>query len=318
MRWSAEFRLNSSRCAQKICVIRLIFPECFNSMDLSIIVPSHNTEKLLKRCLDSIVNSLHDTDLEYEIIVIDNASTDNSRRLAGKYQHLTLIVNRINSGYGKANNQGIARARGNYILLLNSDTQAQSDALSLLVKCAREHPRSFIGGKLLNEDGTDQTSCGRFFTIPVVILALFFKGDYLGLTRESPDRMKRVDWVSGACLIASKKSFIEVGLFDEGIFMYLDEVDLLYRANLLGYTTIFCPTARFVHTGAASSKNNRAPVANIFSGLVYFYRKHYSVQAQNALGWLLRIKAYLAIAAGKMFGKQELVNIYEKALALVS
>lgn len=286
-------------------------------MDLSIIIPSFNTKPLLKRCLSSVHESLKGKRLTYEILVIDNGSTDGSIEVARSSINTTTLENKENVGYGKANNQGIRKAKGDYVLLLNSDIKVVGNAIEVLYEFGKSHSGSFVGGKLLNEDGTDQSSCGPMMTPLTVLLMLFFKGDKNGLTRSSPNIPTQVGWVSGACLLAKKSVFEAVHGFDEGIFLYMEEVDLLYRASQKGYTTFFCPTAVFIHTGAASSKNKRTPVINIYQGLVYFYKKHYSWPAQQFLYVLLRVKAYTAKSIGRITGDNTLQSIYDEALAVV-
>lgn len=287
-------------------------------MELSIIIPSFNTKTLLDRCLRSTQESLRDSSLNYEIIVVDNASTDGTiELLKTKYPRVIKIFNKTNVGYGKGNNQGIQKATGKYILLLNSDIQVLNNAVVDLYKFAQKYPHAFVGGKLLNEDQTSQASCGPMYTLPIVFLMLFAKGDAFGVSRSSPTKVSMVDWVSGACIIGPKDVFLTVGLFDEKIFMYMEEIDLLYRAKQKGYATIFYPGARFIHSGAASSGNRRKPVVNIYRGLLYFYRKHRSIMEQWMLILLLRAKAYIAIALGKLTGNASLIETYEQALEMV-
>lgn len=287
-------------------------------MDLSIIIPSFNTKELLSRCLATVEKSFSGSDITYEIIIVDNASDDGTREMLKKQdKHLVAILNKTNIGYGKANNTGIREAKGTYILLLNSDIEVIDDAIPKLYGFIKEHPKTFAGGKLKNADGTPQASAGSFYSLPVVFLMLFCKGDRLGITRSSPDAITNTDWVSGACIIGKKQDFTDAGLFDEDIFMYMDEVDFLYRAGKKGYTTMFFPDARFLHIGAASSEGKKMPVINIYRGLVFFYKKHAHTWEQRTLHVLLRIKAYAAIVIGRLTGNSGLVNLYEKALAMV-
>lgn len=288
-------------------------------MQLSIIIPSYNTLNLLKRCLASIAENLRNQLLTYEVLVVDNNSSDGSQQWLQRcgYKEVIPILNTVNVGYGKANNQALRQARGEFVLLLNSDILVLENAISELLSFARLHPDAFIGGKLLNEDRSTQASCGPMYTLPVVFLMLFGKGDRLGITRSSPEIMQNVAWVSGACIISKRENYREVGFFDEGIFMYMEEIDFLYRAKQKGYTILFYPHAVFVHTGAASSGNARAPVANIYQGLVYFYKKHYPPYAGYILRLLLRIKAYIAIVISYISGDKNLRTIYEKGLSLV-
>lgn len=283
-------------------------------MDLSIIIPSYNTKDLLDRCLSSIVTSLDGSTLQYEIIVVDNASKDGTIGLLNKkYPRVHKIFNKENIGFGKANNVGIKSAHGKTILLLNSDIKVEDQAVEKLVRFIESHPRSFAGGKLLNEDHSPQPSSGPQYNLPVVFAMLFLRADSLHLTRYSPDKTKKVAWVSGACLGGTKEAFLDTGLFDERIFMYMEEIDLLYRARQKGYTVFFYPDARFIHTGAASSGSHKTPVINIFRGLRYFYTKHKSIMELRALNVLLWLKATLAIVIGTVLGKRDLVDTYEQA-----
>lgn len=288
-------------------------------MDLSIIIPSFNTKSLLERCLQSIFVSLKGSEISFEVIVVDNASTDGSPSLVSKkIPQVHLLLNKQNEGYGKANNQAIKKATGRYVLLLNSDIVVQNMAIGSLYSFIQKRERVFAGGKLLNEDGSVQPSCGPFFSLPVVFIMLFAKGDYWGATRLSPEETQTVDWVSGACLMGRKSSFIDVGLFDEDIFMYMDEVEFLFRARKRGYETYVYPDARFTHTGAASSGSRKTPVLNIYRGLLYFYKKHRNPFALAILRAVLAVKALAAIAVGRMIGRPDLVRTYEEALAILT
>jgi GT2 family glycosyltransferase len=288
-------------------------------MDVSIIIPSFNTKHLTGRCLRSIIETLKRATFTYEIIVVDNASADGTVELLNtKFPQVIKILNKENLGYSTANNMGLHIAKGTYVLMLNSDIEVLNGSLAHLYEFARLHPKSFVGGKLYNEDGSLQPSCGPMFTLWYVFLMLFCQADMLSVTRYSPDHPRRVDWVSGACLMGARASFYDVGLFDQEIFMYMDEVEFLYRAGRKGYKVFFTPHARFIHTGAASSGNKREPVKNIFRGLMYFYRKHRTPAEVSVLKFMVRAKAAISITIGKIFGKQDLVHIYEEGLALVN
>ncbi|EKD68080.1 MAG: hypothetical protein ACD_48C00086G0003 [uncultured bacterium] len=288
-------------------------------MDLSVIIVSFNTKKLLDDCLASLFKSLRGESLQVEVIVVDNVSTDGTREmLAKKYPKVVTILNNENIGFGRANNQGIRKAKGEYILLLNSDTLIPNHAITKLYEFTKKHPRSFVGPKLLNMNRTPQTSCGPFFSLPVVFAALFLKGDVIGLTRSSPRKTRRVDWISGACIMAAKKLFMDDLLFDEKIFMYMEEIDLLMRAKKKGYGTYFYAGSPIIHLGGGSSVNKRTgPVLNIYKGLLYVYNKHCSKRAFIALKFLLRLKALLLIGLGVITGSRYLKTTYAEALKLV-
>ena len=288
-------------------------------MDLSIVIVSFNTKKLLSDCLSGIFSSLRDANFTYEVLVVDNGSTDGTPDMVQeRYPDVKLRKNDKNVGFGKANNQAIDIARGRTILLLNSDTVVLENAIELLYKFSLRHPRSFIAPKLLNVDRTVQTSCGPFFTLAVVFVSLFLKGDTLRVTRWSPSKVSSVDWVSGAAVMAPKHIFLDGLLFDENMFLYMEEVDLLYRAKKKGYEVIFYPSAHVVHVGAGSSASGiQTPILNIYKGLLYFYRKHYGKRKLRFLKLLLKAKAMLAIAVGFILNSKRLKKTYEEAYRLV-
>jgi GT2 family glycosyltransferase len=287
--------------------------------DLSIIIVSFNTKKILGDCLKSIKKTLIGNDVRYEIIVIDNHSSDGTRdMLSVDFPDVITHLNEENIGFGRANNQGIKIAKGTHILLLNSDTVVLPHAIQKLLSFSKQKGLAFVGAKLLNADRTPQTSCGPFFSLGVVFASLFLQGDTLGITRSSPDKVKRVDWLSGACIMGPRKLFTDGLLFDEEIFMYMDEVEFLYRARKKGIKTYFYPFSRIIHYGAASSKEKqKAPVLNIYRGLLYFYKKHYGIVPLFFLRGMLKKKAVLAWAIGVIVGNRYLKETYGEAYRLV-
>lgn len=286
---------------------------------LSVIIVNHNTSDLLKKCLDSIRHESGAIKDLMEVIVVDNASDDNSRQVIRQYfPEVILLENNDNSGFGKANNQAIKVAKGENILLLNTDIEVLEGGIEKLLRfyTGLKIP-SFAGGKLLETNSAPQPSCGLFYSLPVVFLMLFLAGDRLKITRYSPDKIEEADWVSGACLMGKKAYFEKIGLFDENIFMYMDEIDFLYRAKKLGFKVYFYPEARFIHVGSGSSKGKTEPVLNIYAGLSYFYRKHKNTLEYKILINMLKLKALLAIAIGIITGNNYLKNTYGKAIKLI-
>jgi GT2 family glycosyltransferase len=204
----------------------------------SIIIISFNTKQVTINCLQSIFdsvtaeNSTFFNKYKLQIIVIDNASTDGSpqalEEFFGENTHKSmtchLVRNAENTGFGKANNQGAEMAKGEYVFFLNSDTVVLENALEKFFDFYIENQEKmhFMGAKLLNVDNSPQPSAAPFYTPAIVFAALFLKGDYYGLTRYSPDHVKKVGWISGACILTKKNYFNESGKFDEGIFMYME------------------------------------------------------------------------------------------------
>lgn len=290
-------------------------------VELSIIILSYNTARLTRQTIESIYQTTNEQ-VHFEVIVLDNHSTDESPHvltgLRKLHDNLHVIESNDNLGYSKGNNVAAKRAKGTYLLFLNSDIIVHEDAIEQLLQFLKNNQdAAFCGGKLLNQDGTDQPSCGPFYSLPVIFGALFLRGDYWGLTRSSPSTTRRVDWVSGACLLTTKQVFQKLHGFDEQIFMYMDEIDLLYRAKQKKYDTYFYPSAHFTHLASASSGGKTYPILQVYKGFLYFYRKHHSAVAVTLLKGMLQWKAYIAIWIGKITQNSYLTETYGKAQKLV-
>ncbi len=292
--------------------------------DLSIVIVSFNTKKITQDCIESCLKSLKNSPFAYEFVVVDNGSKDSSLEMLKLYEkrlgdQFQLILSKENLGFGQGNNHAVTHARGRYLLLLNSDIVVLDQAIEKLFDFYRKNENhiQFLGAKLLNKDMTDQPSACYFFSLPVIFATLFLRGDYWGLTRFSPDKTRRVDWVSGACILTTKQLYEELDGFDRDIFMYMEEVDLLYRARMKGYLTYFYPEARFIHLGSASSAKRTFPIVQVYRGFLYFYKKHYSRLALYWLKIMLQLKALMAVFIGRITKNRYLIETYEKALELV-
>lgn len=302
--------------------------------DLSIIIVSYNTKNITKKCLETIIQSLkHNPTIRTEIIVVDNASTDGTieeiesyklpacptgRQVTSYNLTLKILPLKENIGFGRGNNYGVKQTQGKYLLFLNSDIEVVDDAIPKLFHffTSKKNTFHFVGGKLLNKDLNPQPSAGPYYSLPVVFGALFLGGDYWGLTRYSPRTIKKVDWVSGACFICAKKDFDHLHGFDEKIFMYMEEIDLFYRARKQHLTIGFYPHARFIHLGSASSQKRTQPMLQVYKGFLYLYRKHHSPLHLTILKTMLQLKAFIAFWIGKTTKNQYLTETYEKAFHL--
>lgn len=289
-------------------------------MDLSILVLSYNTKKLTLKALNSIVKSLNKSALAFEILVLDNASTDNSAEAIHKQfkNKVKLYQSKSNMGFSRGNNFLVKKATGQNLLFLNSDIEVIDNAITDLFGYFSHQSRiDFVGGKLLNSDFSPQPSCGPLYNPWVAFAALFLKGDYWGLTRYSPTKIRQVGWISGACILTARAIYEKLRGFDERIFMYMEEIDLFKRAQSAGLRVGFYPQARFIHHGFASSNGKSTPVVNVFRGYLYYYRKHYRYLANRYIRLLLKTKAMLGYTLGILTRSYYLKHTYAQALKLI-
>jgi len=264
--------------------------------DLSIVIVNWNVRDLLRRCLHSILPISQFTSLPVyqstnlpntEIIVVDSASSDGSvAMIEEEFPQVRLIANSENVGFTVGNNQGIAASQGRYVLLLNPDTEIVGDALTTMVKYMDEHSQvGALGPQLLNPDGSIQSSRRRFPTLATAFLESTtlqrWFPDNAVLRRyyvlDRPDReVQEVDWVTGACLLARREAIEEVGLLDEGFFMYSEELDWCRRARERGWQVVYLPTARVIHRGAQSSEQVKSFQHIQFQrSKIRYFRKHH-------------------------------------------
>jgi len=205
----------------------------------------------------------------YEIIVVDNASTDNSCGMVKSlFPEVILLMNKSNTGFAKANNQATRLANGDYIFLLNSDTVIRNNAIGILLSFMKKNPRIAVCGPLLlNSDGTVQKSIASFPTPLSIPLNIIFNSNVLRLGKSFQDKYSvnifdysksgeiKKAWLTGAALMIRKAAFVNIGLFDENYFFMMEDVDLCYSFYKRGETMYFVPEAIITHLLGASRKN---------------------------------------------------------------
>ncbi len=252
---------------------------------LSVIILNWNTCDLLRDCLRSLTPFPPD----WELLVVDNASTDNSVAIVqAEFPYARLIVNTENRGFTGGNNQGIAASTGCYILLLNSDTLVKPAALAELVHFMDEHPEAgAVGPRLLCPDGTPQPYAFGGDPTPLYLLrrGLMHLVAHRPLHDWGTERLQSVDWVSGACLLVRRAAIEQVGLLDENMFMYFEDNDWCLRLRKAGWKVFYNPQVGIIHLGGQSLKKNPKAQTAYYESLAYFYAKHYGRMSQ----WLLRL-----------------------------
>ncbi len=281
-------------------------------MGISIIILSYNTKSLLKACLNSVLANLPKD--QYEIIVVDNGSKDGSSDMVIKdFPKVELIQSAENLGFAKGVNLGAKKAKGEFLLFLNSDASLKDEKVKEMELFMRENELvGVIGGMLVNSDGTVQRSYGRFYTLPVT-LKMLLKGDGGEIEKANEVKLKKVDWVSGGFMMVRQKLFEKLRGFDEHFFMYMEDVELCYRVKKAGFVTYVFPRATAVHLHQGSSGRSFA-IEHIYKGLAYFYKKHRNRFEYAILKTMLYGKAGILIVIGILAGNTYLKKTYRKAM----
>lgn len=281
--------------------------------DLSIVIISWNVRELLRRCLDSIQESLRGEKgkgLLVETIVFDNGSADGSADMVREdFPWVHLMESEVNLGFTKGNNLAIGQSEGRYILLLNPDTEVVGDALGTMMAYMESHPRvGALGPQLMNPDGTTQSSRRRFPTMATAflestVLQPWFQGSgilkrYYLLDR--PDgEIQPVDWVVGAALLIRREALHQVGPLDEEFFMYSEELEWCYRLKAQGWEVVYLPTAQVVHQEGRSSEQVLAARHIHFQrSKVLFFKKYYGWRGEVLRWFILSTYLYLFLLEG--------------------
>lgn len=306
-------------------------------IDVSIIIVSYNTKDLLRDCIASIKK--YTGGVVYEIIIVDNNSADGSAEwIKSKIKtdkNICAIFNKENVGFGAANNQGMKKSLGRYILILNSDTIFLENTLRILIQKLNDNEKIGITScKLLNKDSSIQPTGGYFPDIlRLALWATFLDdipllGDVVGSYHPRPDGLyeneTQLDWVTGAFMLIRRKVYEDVGGFDRDFFMYVEDVDYCARAKKRGWQVWYFPETKIIHLGGASTKGEgvrfrtgsvgrEASLVGEFKGLVTFYKKHYPTWQLPLLIFTLKVASVLRMFIfGIIENQKQAREIYAK------
>ena len=291
------------------------------SPDLSVVVLTYNTRKLTLACLRSLYTQADIA--RCEVIVVDNASGDRTAEVVAEaFAQVQLIRAEKNLGFGGGNNLGLIAARGRYVLLLNSDTEVQPDALSALIDFMDAHPEAgACGPMLLNTDGSLQPSGRALLTAGSVFLDMT---RLYRLTRRSVflepgrdyDQVKQVGEISGAALLIRRAIFERIGGFDTGLFLFYEDVDLCKRVGDAGFGVYYVPQAKVVHHwGGTMRKVSQIAYQAGQDSLRYYFAKHHSWRAQFVISALLAAKELALTLAAIVRGRRNEYYFHRRLLA---
>ena len=275
-------------------------------VDLSIIIVNYNTKNFLRRCLESL-------NFNEEIIIVDNSSSDGSPAMVAKeFPQVKLIKNKKNLGFAKANNLGIKKASGRYILFLNPDTVVQKNTLKTMIKFMDENPQ--VGAATCRVElpnGQLDQACHRGFPTAWNAFCYFsglgkvfpkskiFAG--YSLTYLPLDKIHEIDASAGAFLIVRREVGEDLKWFDEDYFWYGEDLDFCYRLKQKGWKIMFVPTTKIIHwKGAASGikkhsqkispakKQTRIKATKASIEVMrIFFKKHYQKKYPRFVYWLV-------------------------------
>jgi GT2 family glycosyltransferase len=290
-------------------------------MKLSIIVLNYKTADLTINCIKSLREN-YKKELEsknIEIVVVDNASDDDSVAKINDFtkdkEGIVFLESSDNLGFSGGCNYAAAKTKGNYLFFLNSDTNVlDKGILGMVDLMEKENFIGILGGALQDSDGSPQPSAGAFYS-PWNLLIMLLGGQRLGFLKKSPKVIEKVDWVSGASLMVRKDLFEKLKGFDEEYFMYVEDMDLCFRAKKAGFSTYFFPKVKIKHMGEASSNRSFA-VSNIYKNLLLFYKKQMGELNYRFAYFCLFLKAILIYTIGRLVRNSYYTEAYGQALKL--
>jgi len=280
-------------------------------MNLSIIIVSYNTKEFLKKCLESIKNA--NSKFNYEIIVVDNDSSDSSLEMLEKeFPDISLIKNKENLGFSRANNQGVKKAKGKYLLFLNPDTVLNKDTLPTLMKFMERNKDVGISTcRLVMPNGKIDDACHRGFPTPWNAFCHFS-----GLSRMFPkiklfsgyslsylnfEEIHEIDACAGAFMLVRREAGEKIGWWDEDYFFYGEDLEFCFRIKELGYKIYYIPDVSVFHykgvSGGIKKNSKNISTADIktrrlatnarFNAMKIFYKKHYMDKYPKLITWLV-------------------------------
>ncbi len=273
---------------------------------LSIVIVNYNTRDLILDCLRALKRAKTASDV-WEVIVVDNGSTDDSSEVIREdFPQVILLTNKTNVGYTKANNQGIAKAKGDFILLLNSDTEVSPGAIQKVLTAVKVNNQVGAGtAKLVLGNGQLDPACHRGFPTPWAALTylsglekLFPKSHWIGQYHEGYKDLSKaheIECPSGAFFLIRREVVDEVGHLDEDFFMYGEDIDWAYRIRQKGWKIIFVPEAIVTHHKKQSGRSHvdqqlrRKTQVYFYETMQIFYRKHYRAKYPAWLTGLINL-----------------------------
>lgn len=250
--------------------------------DVSISLVNTNSRELLLACIESLRG------VDAEIVVLDNASEDGSAdAVRAQYPEVRLIEQRHRAGFGANHNTVIRATTGRYVFILNEDTTSTDWGFERMVAHLDANPRvAALGPRLVYPDGRVQSSAWRFPTPATAAVGLLTLGR-AGILQSGGSETRDVDWAMAAALLVRREALDEIGLFDEGFFIYSEETDLCRRLRAAGWRRQFFPSVTVVHHESQFSAGiPERRINEMWRGRHRYWRKHHSAAGARAAALL--------------------------------
>ena len=271
-------------------------------MTLSVIILNYNVRYFLEQCLLTVKEAIED--LDAEIIVVDNASKDESCAMVKeRFPDVTLIKNKENVGFSKANNQAVAIAKGTYVCILNPDTAVQEHTFTHVLQFAKAHPNfGAIGIRYI--DGTGHFLPESKRSLPTPMVSMY---KILGITSEKHDyyanylkekETGKVAVLAGAFMLIKRSRYLDVGGFDEDYFMYGEDIDLSYKLTKAGYDNYYVGDIAMLHYKGESTTKDKEYLKRFYGAMQIFYNKHF--QHNVFLGVMVKMGVVVSRALGNV------------------
>lgn len=271
-------------------------------MKISVIVVNYNVRYFLELCLLSVNKALQGVD--GELIVVDNVSEDDSCEMVKKrFPEATLIENNENVGFSKANNQGVAVAKGEYVLILNPDTVVPENLFHEILPFAKQQKDlGALGVQLIDGTGRFLPESKRGLPTPKKSFAKMIgskKGGYYSnyLTK---DGVGKIEVLVGAFMLMKKERYLEVGGFDEDYFMYGEDIDLSYKLTQKGYVNYYYGKSQVIHYKGESTRKDVKYLRHFYGAMNIFYKKHFKFIGIDFFIMRLGVKLWFLIKYFKL------------------
>ena len=288
-------------------------------MQVSVIIVNYNVSAFLRLCLQSVTKALKP--VKGEIIVVDNASSDDSCQMVKKhFPEVKLIENKINTGFGSANNQGVSHAQGDYILILNPDTFIPENTFLLLLNFAKSQPKlGAIGAALYDGSGQFLPESKRNIPTPKVALQKLMQNDqtyYANQLKENDTG--RVDILVGAFMFLKRSVYQQVNGFDEHYFMFGEDIDLSYTLRHNDYQNFYFPKLKVIHFKGESSLKDKKYFTHFYDAMQIFYKKYFKKNTVYTLASKIGISAFKLVHRFKNIPDSTVHKSYKNVLYIGS